>query len=409
MILARLLKLPKVAYPRVQRRQRTDRRRRGRRIVAQITVRHPQHPLPIVLLASFRNHVAIGKQVVHRRQPGRPFIADPGDLDRGRLAGEDQQPVVSRVSRQVEKDVDPVRPDLLRQPLVAHADHVAPLGRGGLKTMSQVVLDDPVGVTDRLRRSFATALTPCPSRRERGDGKVLQDADQEIADRVPPQIGRNEAQTEPAVTIANALACCAAAIAQRRRVPAIVLGMGLGQCCRRYARAILECKEQVAVGLGIVRLQFQCPAVAGDRFVQLPLVLQHVAQVVVRLGIVRLQFQCPAAAGNRFVQLSLVLQGNAQVVVCLGIVRLQFQRPAVAGDRFVQLSLVLEGKAQVVVRLGKVRLQFQCPAAAGDRFVQLPLVLQDDAQVVVGLGIVRVSVPVPGGSRRPLRPASPAP
>ena len=125
----------------------------------------------------------------------------------------------------------------------------------------------------------------------------------------------------------------------------------------------------------MVRLQFQGPAEAGDRFVQLSLVLQRNAQVVVRLGIVRLQFQCPAEAGDRFVQLPLVLEGNAQVVVCLGIVRLQFQCPAAAGDRFVQLSLVLQGKAQVVVCLGIVRLQFQCPAVAGDRFVQLPLVL----------------------------------
>jgi uncharacterized membrane protein AbrB (regulator of aidB expression) len=73
----------------------------------------------------------------------------------------------------------------------------------------------------------------------------------------------------------------------------------------------------------------------------------------VRLGKVRLQFQCAAVAGDRFVQLPLVLQGIAQVVVCLGKVGLQFHRPAVAGDRFVQLSLVLQGIAQVVVCLGK--------------------------------------------------------
>ena len=135
--------------------------------------------------------------------------------------------------------------------------------------------------------------------------------------------------------------------------------------------------------LGKVRLQFQCPAVAGDRFLQLPLVLQGIAQVVVCLGIVRLQFQCPAVAGDRFLQLPLVLQRIAQVAVRLGIVRLQFQCPAVAGDRFVQLPLVLEGNSQVAVCLGIVRLQFQCPAVAGDRFVKFPLVLQHIAQVVM--------------------------
>ena len=171
---------------------------------------------------------------------------------------------------------------------------------------------------------------------------------------------------------------------------------------------LLQSVAQVVVGLGMVRLQFQCPAIAGDRFVQLPLFFQarcpgccaprHSPASVpvpggsrrplrpvspgpsrqcpgcVRLGVVRLQFQCPAVAGDRFVQFPLVLQGIAQVVVGLGEVRLQFQCPAAAGDRFVQLPLVLQGIAQVVVGLGKVRLQFQCPAAAGDRFVQLPLV-----------------------------------
>ena len=72
------------------------------------------------------------------------------------------------------------------------------------------------------------------------------------------------------------------------------------------------------------------------------------AQVVVGLGMVRLQFQCPAVAGDRFVQLSLVPQGDAQVVVGLGIVRLQFQCPAVAGDRFVQLPLACNAMPRLV-------------------------------------------------------------
>ena len=37
-------------------------------------------------------------------------------------------------------------------------------------------------------------------------------------------------------------------------MPAIELGMGFGQCRRRYTRAILEREEQVAVRPGIVRL-----------------------------------------------------------------------------------------------------------------------------------------------------------
>ena len=67
------------------------------------------------------------------------------------------------------------------------------------------------------------------------------------------------------------------------------------------------------------------------------------------LGIVRFQFQGPAVAGDRLVQLPLVLESNAQVVVCLGKVRLQLQGAAAAGDRLVELPLVAESIAQVVV------------------------------------------------------------
>ena len=109
----------------------------------------------------------------------------------------------------------------------------------------------------------------------------------------------------------------------------------------------------------------------------------------------------------RALKIAYLLQGAAQVAVGLGKVRLQFQCPAVAGDRFVQLPLVLQDNAQVAVCLGKVRLQFQCPAVAGDRFVQLPLVLARQCPGCCAPRQSPASVPVPGGSRRPLRPAFP--
>jgi hypothetical protein len=82
------------------------------------------------------------------------------------------------VAREVEEDVDSVGPDLPGQSFVTHASHIAPLGRGGLKAMSQVVFDDPVGVTDRSM----SVLAEC-----------LQDPDQEIADGVAPEVGGDEA------------------------------------------------------------------------------------------------------------------------------------------------------------------------------------------------------------------------
>ena len=92
-----------------------------------------------------------------------------------------------------------------------------------------------------------------------------------------------------------------------------------------------------------------------------------------RLGIVRFQFQRPAAAGDRLIQLPLAFEGNTQVVVSLDVVRLEFQCATVAGDGVLQLPLVHRRIAHVVVHLDEVRLQFQCTAPACDRFVQLPL------------------------------------
>ena len=69
------------------------------------------------------------------------------------------------------------------------------------------------------------------------------------------------------------------------------------------------------LGLPCQAMPILKPAMPLSSWRQLPLVLQHVAQVVVYPGGVRLQFQCPAVAGDRFVQLPLLLQRIAKVVV----------------------------------------------------------------------------------------------
>ena len=123
-------------------------------------------------------------------------------------------------------------------------------------------------------------------------------------------------------------------------------------------------------GAGIVP---QSVAKGIFRALEIAHLLQNAAQVAVCLGKVRLQLQCPSVAGDCFVQLPLASQRVAQVVVRLGMARIQFQGLAEAGDRFVQVPLFLQRIAQIVVRPGKVRLQFQCPSVTGGRFVRFPL------------------------------------
>ncbi len=114
------------------------------RLKAQIAVGHPQDPLAVVRLGLWRDDVAVGQDVIHRRKPGGRTVADPGDLDRRRFAGEHEEAVVGGMAGKVEEHVDPVRADLLGQSRVACADHVSPERRGGLKPRHDVVLNDPV-------------------------------------------------------------------------------------------------------------------------------------------------------------------------------------------------------------------------------------------------------------------------
>ena len=92
---------------------RADRRRVGGRIVADVAVRHPQDALRVIRLGPGRDLPAVGQQVVHGLQPRGAHVAGPGDLDRGRLAGEDQEAIFPGVARQVEKDIDAAKQCIL--------------------------------------------------------------------------------------------------------------------------------------------------------------------------------------------------------------------------------------------------------------------------------------------------------
>ena len=105
---------------------------------------------------------------------------------------------------------------------------------------------------------------------------------------------------------------------------------------------------------------------------------------------VRLQFQCPAVAGGRVIQHSLGPQRGTQVVVCLDVVRFQLHCPAVAGDRVVQLSLALQGIAQVVVERGHGPTGADRPSDVLDGKFVLAHLVGDDSQQVPGVGVVRL-------------------
>jgi hypothetical protein len=113
--------------------------------------------------------------------------------------------------------------------------------------------------------------------------------------------------------------------------------------------------------MDIVRLQLQRPAPAGDRFVQLPLVLQRNAQVVVRLGKVRIQLQCPPVAGDRFGNPAQGTIGAPQVDMEGSRTAVQADRPANVLDGNLVLARLGSDHAEKMNRIGLTRFNLQNP------------------------------------------------
>ena len=104
----------------------------------------------------------------------------------------------------------------------------------------------------------------------------------------------------------------------------------------------------------MVRFQFHGPAVAGDRFVQFPLVFQYIAQVVVCFGKVGLEFQGPAVAGNRFGNPVQRAIGLCEIVVEGRRPALQPDRPLHVLDGHLVLARLVSNYAEKMPRIGLV-------------------------------------------------------
>ena len=83
------------------------------------------------------------------------------------------------------------------------------------------------------------------------------------------------------------------------------------------------------MGLGVARLQFQGPAVAGDRFVELSLVPEGIAQVVMEgsLGPLQPDRPCNVLDGN--LVLAHLAGDDSKQMQCIGMIRLDRQDPPI--------------------------------------------------------------------------------
>ena len=100
--------------------------------------------------------------------------------------------------------------------------------------------------------------------------------------------------------------------------------------------------------------------------------------------IIKLEAQCFAPFGDRFLQLSLVAQGEAEVVAGVWVIGLESQRLAELGDRLGQLPLPVQGDTEVVVAIDLFGLESQGLTVLADRFGQLALLPEEESEGAMG-------------------------
>ena len=172
---------------------------------------------------------------------------------------------------------------------------------------------------------------------------------------------------------------------------ALVIGRRLELTLQEHGELVLDGSHELGIrqlptGLGVLRVEFDGLAVAGDGRVRLALAIERIAQVGVEPGYLRVEFNGRAEADDGRVVIQLhIAQNGTQFVVGIGELRIEFDGLLVAGDGLVQLALVSQPTAQADVGLGLLRVELDGLPVAGDGLVQLALAPQRTAQVEVGI------------------------
>ena len=163
-----------------------------------------------------------------------------------------------------------------------------------------------------------------------------------------------------------------------RRSPAEMFGKNF---LRIQIRQIVQAKEEMAVGIGMVGVQLHRTTACFDRFLVAALVQQRVAQIVQCIRVIRPEPQGFAIGGNRLIKLTQIRQRAAEVDAGLRAIRLDLQPPAKGGDGIVQLPAVVIHIAQIVVSVGIVWTELQRLMKGRNGFIRTPHLPIDLAEI----------------------------
>jgi hypothetical protein len=106
----------------------------------------------------------IGEQIIHRWQAGARRMSPGAHLDRRGLARKGAKPIASRVSGQVDQDVDLVGADAIGELIVGPLQNASPPVGYIPERTGHLVLGRKAGIADNLEPRFVVVLEYRPER-----------------------------------------------------------------------------------------------------------------------------------------------------------------------------------------------------------------------------------------------------
>ena len=197
--------------------------------------------------------------------------------------------------------------------------------------------------------------------------------------RMLPEIRRHVADAQPALGIAI-IAAGGDVPCHRLRMNPRPSGMFRKNLLFIKLGQIVEIHHKIAACSGIRGFEIQCGPKSGDRLIKLTHILQGRTKIIVGLRVVRIEFDRPAIRSNGFKKLPPLGIGRPQIAVGHCGIRITFERATVRGGRFIKPPQFPICFTEVRVKRRRVRHQ-------GNRFADhlhgdliLSHLVRDDSQ-----------------------------
>ncbi len=309
----------------------------------------------------FRRHDnRVGEEIVHRLHAGAGTMAPGGDLHRRGLTRKNRQPVSRRVPRQVDQDIDLVRPNLRGQFGIRQSPTGPPPVGGSLEPCRRLVAPG--------RGHIAIGFEILPVALQNDGGKCAGRG-------MIPEIAGNISDTQLAVGVGRVRVRLRA----RKKGVHETLGPSSArvlQFLETQRRIEVLQKNKIAVRFLIIGVDFQGSPESGFRVQTLALLAQYRPQAIIGLRILRLQ---PERAPRHFFCLRKAPsphQQNAEIDVRLHVFLIETKRLAELRLRAVHIAQMQQDIREVTVKGWNAPPQGDGFAQKGDRLASAAVLIE---------------------------------